>query len=165
MTVAELVARAEREPDFADVLAALVDTPVTAAGDYAHVAARALSDRRRADAVSTFRAGALRTAEVQELLGVRTPQAVHRLRSRGKLVGRQLGNATWFPSWQFARGGVRPDLDRVLELLGRFSTDAVAADRVMRLVREELGGRSIAEALDRPKLAPAAWALLAGLSG
>jgi hypothetical protein len=157
--------RARRDPRFADALAALVDAPTGAAGTYRHHAARGLNDQRRREAVETFRSGALTTAGVQQLLGVGTPQAVHRLRTRGRLIGAQIGNATWFPSWQFADGGLRPELARVLDALRRYSTDTVTADRVMRLTREELGDRSIADALDDPRRRPSAWALLEHLAG
>jgi hypothetical protein len=156
-------ARAKVDPDFADLLATLVDAPTGAAGDYTRDAAHQLNDRRSRDALEEFKAGALPTAAVQGLLGFGTPQAVHQLRSRGRIIGMPLGNGTWFPAWQFAGGQLRADLGRVLELLGRFTTDVIAADRAMRLIRDDLDGRSIADALDRPDLAPAAWAALADL--
>ena len=156
-------ARARREPEFVDVLEALINAPTGGAGEYTQAAARALNRLRGSDALERFKAGALVTADVQHLLGLGTPQAVHRLRSRGKLLGLQHGNATWFPGWQFADGRVRPDLARIIEQLIRFSTDVIAADRVMRLVRDELHGHSIAGALGRPKDAAAAWAILSEL--
>lgn len=85
------------------------------------------------------------------------------MRSRGKLLGAAVGNQTWFPAWQFDGDRLRADLPRILELLGRFTDDAVAADRIMRLAHDELGRRSIAEALSRPRTAETAWRLLAAL--
>ncbi|HZD65309.1 MAG TPA: hypothetical protein VE152_04350 [Acidimicrobiales bacterium] len=161
--IARAGARAQDDPDFAEVLAALVDTPTAGAGEYAHLAAGELGRHRRRAALAEFKAGALATSEVQDLLGLGTPQAVHRLRSRARLIGLQLGNATWFPTWQFGEGRLRPDLPRILELLGRFTGDVVAADRVMRLIRPDLEDVSIAAALDRPELAPRAWVMLAEL--
>lgn len=157
--------RAVQDQAFAGALLELVQAPTTAAGTYSRPAADALNRARRADARSEFLAAALDTAAVQHLLGLRTPQAVHRLRSRGKLLGRQIGNATWFPAWQFGDGARRDDLDELLTLLTRFSTDAIAADRVMRLQRDELSGASIAESLDRPRKAATARAILAALAG
>ena len=55
------------------------------------------------------------------------------------------------------------ELDDVLASLGRFTTDALAADRVMRLERSELDGRSIADSLDDPRRSPTAWSILASL--
>lgn len=155
--------RAAEDPPFAEALLELVQAPMSSAGSYSRVAARALNRQRRDDARERFLATALPTAQVQRLLGLRTPQAVHRLHSRGRLLGRQIGNATWFPSWQFRGGERRDDLDDILAALGAFTSDAVAADRVMQLQRDELGGQSIAEVLDRPRKRSVAWALLRAL--
>lgn len=155
--------RATREPAFATVLEAILDAPTAGAGELARVAAREVNDVRRRQALEEFRAGALSTAEVQERLGRSSAQSVHVLRSRGKLIGRKIGSATWFPAWQLQGGSLREDLPRLLAALGRFTDDAVAADRIMRLRRDELGGRSLAEALDQPKRAAAAWNLLGAL--
>ena len=153
-------ARLAQDDRFGVVLAAILNASPRSAGRYRRAAAAAVNEQRLADALDAFRAAALPTGEVQALLALGTPQAVHRLRSRGRIIGRHLGNTTWFPAWQFAGGHLRADLPRLLELLGRFSTDAVAADRVMRLERSELRGLSIAETLDDPKRAPIAWILL-----
>ncbi|MGA9488875.1 MAG: hypothetical protein WBV80_01305, partial [Mycobacterium sp.] len=96
-------------------------------------------------------------------LGLHSPQAVHRLRSRGKLLGSAVGNQTWFPAWQFDSDRLRTDLPKILELLTRFTSDPFAADRVMRLTHDELGGSSIAEALRRRKTADIAWRMLAAV--
>ena len=100
---------------------------------------------------------------MQTLLGLRTSQEVHRLRRRGALIGAVIDNRTWFPAWQFDSAGVRSDLHRILDLVGMFSTDAFAIDRMMRLARDELDGQSIAEALRRPVLADTAWRLMAAV--
>jgi hypothetical protein len=167
--LADAITRAERrateDPAFAGALLELVQAPTTAAGTFSHTAADIVNRERRAHARSEFLAGALDTATVQHLLDLRTPQAVHRLRSRGKLIGRQIGNATWFPAWQFHDGARRDDLDELLALLSRFTTDAIAADRIMRLQRDELSGASIAESLDRPRKAATARSILAALAG
>ncbi len=166
-TVAQVMARAEArarvDPDFAGLLNRLVDLPPGPAGELDHPAASEVSERRRREAVEEFRSAALPTSAVRDLLGLGTPQAVHRLRSRGRLIGLQIGNHTWFPAWQFSGGTVRADLPRILDLLGRFSADPVAADRVMRIVRDDLGS-SIAVALDRPDRAAEAWTILAELA-
>jgi hypothetical protein len=115
--------------------------------------------------LAEFRAGSLTADGVRQLLALGSRQAVHQLRQRGRLIGRTLGNTTWFPAWQFAGGALRPDLPALLDLLRRFSSDAVAADRVLRVPREELDGRSLAEALEDPKSAELAWALLDRVGG
>ena len=156
-------ARAAREPAFAAVLEAILDAPTTAAGELTRVAARNVNDGRRQQSLADFRAGALSTAEVQHRLGRSSAQSVHVLRSRKQLLGRTLGNATWFPAWQFSDGRIRSDLPEIIQTLHRFTADSIAADRVMRLRRDELGGRSIAEALDRKRIAATARAILADL--
>lgn len=165
---AEVIARTEArvrlDPEFADLLGRLVDIPVGTAGELSEAAARDLNAQRQRETIRDFQSGSLATAAVQDLLGLGTPQAVHRLRSRGRLIALTIGNGTWFPSWQFSGGRIRPELDRILDLTGLFTTDAVATDRIMRIVREDLGGLSIAEALDRPDLRDAAWAALAELA-
>jgi hypothetical protein len=157
--------RAAREPAYATVLEAVLAAPTTDAGELTHVAARQVNDARRHQALAEFRDGALTTAQVQERLGRSSVQAVHVLRSRGRLLGRTIGNATWFPAWQLDGGQLRDDLARLLDLLGRFTDDAVAADRVMRLRRDELGGKDLVAALGDPKRSAAAWNLLSSLGG
>lgn len=159
--------RAAREPAFATVLEAILDAPTTAAGELTHVAARNVNDGRRQQSIAEFRGGALSTAEVQQRLGRSSAQSVHVLRSRKQLLGRTIGNATWFPAWQLQGDQLRADLPRLLAAIGRFSDDAVAADRIMRLKRDDLGGRSLIAALDDPKRSAIAWNLLGavGLGG
>lgn len=155
--------RAIRDPRFADVLAAIVDAPTDDAGELTRLAAGRLNDSRRRTASEDFRASAVTTAQVQRLLDRSSPQAVHVLRSRGRLLGRTIGNATYFPAWQFTGGEIRGDLPAVLSALRRVTDDALTADRIMRLRRDELNGTSLAEALDHPRRAAAAWNILGDL--
>ena len=161
--VREVGARARRDADFAHVLELLMDAPTRPQGALERIAAANLNRARRTALVDEFREGAIPTPRVQELLGLRTPQAVHRLRSRGRLIGAALGNQTWFPAWQFDDDRLRPELPRILELLTRFTTDTMAADRIMRITRDELGGASIAAALRRPDGTDVAWRMLTEL--
>lgn len=161
--VREVQERAERDPGFAEVLELLVDAPTRPDGTLERIAATNLNRSRRAALTEDFRDGALPTPAVQTLLGLRTPQAVHRLRSRGKLLGTAIGNQTWFPAWQFDEDRLTPELARILELLARFTGDPIAADRIMRITHDELDGVSIAAALKNPDTADTAWQLLAEL--
>lgn len=165
--VAELVERiahrASSDSHFAGVLAALLDAPTDDAGELAHLAAASLNQTRRQSVLEEFRHSALTTSDVQRLLRRSRPQSVHVLRSRGKVLGRTIGNITYFPTWQFDEGELRADLDVVLAALHQFTNDAVTADRIMRLRRPELGGASLAEGLRDPKRAPAAWNILSNL--
>ena len=165
--VAELVSqvekRARRDPDFAELLEQLLAAPTAPREQLERVAARNLNAERRTRLMSDFLEGAMSTRDVQSRLGYESPQAVHQLRSRGRLLGMTIGNNTWFPAWQFETGGLRPDLPEILTLLARFSSDPVAGDRIMRIKREDLAGASISEALRRKKTATKAWQLLAAL--
>ena len=159
----QVAVRAQKDTGFARVLDALLTAPTTPQGTLERIAARKLNDQRRAAIVEDFIDGSLRTSEVQAMLKLRTPQAVHRLRSRGKLIGSAVGNQTWFPAWQFDGGRLRQDLPQILDLLARFTSDSLAADRIMRLKRDDLGDTSITEALRKPKTAEIAWRMLTSL--
>lgn len=159
----QVAERARNDSRFAEVLDAILAAPTGPQGTLERIAANSLNDERRSALVHQFVEGSLPTPKVQQRLDLRSPQAVHRLRSRGKLLGSAVGNQTWFPAWQFDADRLRPDLPRIIELLTEFTSDPLAADRVMRLTHDELGGSSIAEALRRPKTAEAAWRMLAAL--
>ena len=58
---------------------------------------------------------------------------------------------------------MRPDLPRILELLARFTSDPLAADRIMRLKHDELGDTSIAQVLRNPMSTETAWRMLTSL--
>lgn len=159
----EVAARAQTDAAFARVLTAILDAPTAPRGQLEQVAARELNQQRRASMVADFVEGAMPTRAVQHLLNLRTPQAVHRLRTRGKLIGTAVGNQTYFPAWQFDDDRIRTDLTRILELLTRFTSDPLVADRIMRLKQDELGDLSVAEALRDPGTADAAWRILTSL--
>jgi hypothetical protein len=159
----QVAERAQKDSRFAEVLDAILEAPTAPQGTLERIAANSLNDERRGALVREFVEGSLPTPQVQTRLGLGSPQAVHRLRSRGKLLGSAVGNQTWFPAWQFDDDRLRPDLPRILESLARFTSDPVAADRVMRLRHDDLGGSSIAEALRRPNTAETAWRMLAAV--
>jgi hypothetical protein len=159
----QVAERAVNDSSFAEVLGALLEAPTGPQGTLERIAASSLNDERRGALVREFVEGSLPTPKVQKLLDLHSPQAVHRLRSRGKLLGSAVGNQTWFPAWQFDADRARIDLPRILELLSAFTSDPLAADRIMRLTHDELGGSSIAEALRRPKTADIAWQMLAAV--
>jgi hypothetical protein len=160
----QVAERALNDSSFAEVLDAILEAPTEPQGTLERIAASSLNDERRGALVREFVEGSLPTPEAQQRLGLHSPQAVHRLRSRGKLLGSAVGNQTWFPAWQFDGDRLRPDLPQILELLAQFTSDPLAGDRIMRLTHDELGGSSIAEALRRPKTADTAWRMLAAVS-
>ena len=165
----QVAERAQQDSGFAEVLDAILEAPTVPHGTLQRIAARSLNDERRGALVREFVEGSLPTPQVQARLGLKSPQAVHRLRSRGKLLGSAVGNQTWFPAWQFDDDRVRPDLPRILELLTQFTSDPLAADRIMRLRHDDLGGASIAARWNsssaRPIIARTSPAVRRGDSG
>ena len=161
--VRKVEARARRDSGFAEVLDALLKAPSAPRVRLERVAADGLNRQRRAAVTREFVEGALCTSDVQSLLGFASPQAVHQLRRRGKLLGAAVGNQTWFPAWQFDGDRLLPDLPRILDLLAEFTSDSVSADRVMRIAHDEIGGASIAQALRQPDTAESAWQMLTAL--
>jgi hypothetical protein len=158
--VSQVEERVRRDPDFAELLDALLDAPTAPREQLERVAARMLNDERRGGLMRDFLDGAVSTREVQSRLGYDTPQAIHQLRRRGKLLGATVGNNTWFPVWQLESDRLRSDLPEILELLARFTSDPVVGDRIMRIKHDELAGASISEALRRKKTAGTAWQML-----
>src|SRR5258708_5285773 len=155
--------RGRRDPHFAKLLDALVDAPTVPLEELERIAARKLNDERRGGLMRDFLDGAISTREVQSRLGYDTPQAIHQLRRRGKLLGATVGNNTWFPAWQFENDRLRSDLSEILEQLARFTSDPVVGDRIMRIKHDELAGASISEALRRKKTAGTGWQMLAAV--
>jgi hypothetical protein len=159
----QVAARASRDKEFARILDTLLAAPTGPQGTLERIAAHTLNTQRRGALIREFVEGSMRTPDVQARLGLRTPQAVHRLRTRGKLLGTAVGNQTWFPSWQFDADRLRTDLPRILELLARFTDDPLVADRIMRAKHDDLGKKSIAEALRNTRTADAAWRTLTSI--
>lgn len=138
--------RAEQQPDTVlPVLRLLAGEPLTdlAAGPAVAEVAREINAARVARDRARFVAGSLTAAEVADLLGVTSRQAVAQRRARGRLLGSPVGGSVRYPRWQFGRSGLAPDLDRLLALL---PADARTADAIMRASHAELGGRSLADA-------------------
>lgn len=159
--VAAVAARAAADEGFAAVLGELAEIPTTPAGHTTSATAAAVNDARRRVLYDEFKAHAVTTDAARKLLGFARPQNLHTDRQRRRVLGQTLGNATYFPAWQFSGGAYRADLARIFELLGRNADDAVIADRIMRLAHDDLGGRSIADTIDDPVLGPTAWVILA----
>lgn len=159
-----VAAMAETDPATRSVLQVLVGERPTDVASLGSVA-RTVNEERRRVAVDDFVSASLRTSEVlARLPGVTTRQAVSKMRLSGTLMGRRVGKETYFPAWQFGPAGRSNDLPRVLRALRRFvDDDAVAADRVMRLEREELGGMSLVDALGSRRETADAWRILDGL--
>ena len=80
----QLAERAQKDSGFAEVLDAILGAPTQPYGTLQRIAARSLNDERRGALVREFVEGSLPTPQVQARLGLKSPQAVHRLRSRSR---------------------------------------------------------------------------------
>src|SRR5271154_2098823 len=100
--VEQVAERARTEPGFAEVLDAILGAPTTPQGTLERVAAHSLNEERHTALGHECVEGWLASAKVQRRRAPRSPQAVHRRRSRGKLLRSAVGTQTDFPAWQFA---------------------------------------------------------------
>lgn len=126
--------------------------------------ARALNRERRAQAVKKFVSHSLSADQVIDLLGLKGGSKLFELVYEGQLMARAESGVTWFPSWQFTLRDIRDDLGPILECIRKYTTDVLAADRVMRMGRFEIDG-SLAEALDENPFHEEAWRILHTLGG
>src|ERR671923_978406 len=92
----QVAERAQKDSGFAEILDAILEAPTAPHGTLERVAASGLNEERRSALVAEFIEASMPTPQVQARLGLKSPQAVHRLRSRGKLIGSTVGNQTWF---------------------------------------------------------------------
>ncbi len=147
--------RAHVDPEFAEAVVFLAagaggpDDPFAAVPGPVRSAARVVDgrrqERRRAEATSL----SLDTTEVVALLrSVNDRKGVDRRRSRGQLLGWRSGTRTAHPEWQFdrRRGETFPGLADVLSALRLVAPDPEAADALMRMARDDLGGECLADA-------------------
>ncbi len=105
---------------------------------------RAVNAARPVALRERFVAHAYRGDQVRALGGI-SRQALHRRVSAGRLLALHVGNASWFPDWQFATDGTpHPVLP---ELLGYLPASPLAADLRMRSPLPEEDRRSPADLL------------------
>jgi hypothetical protein len=158
LTVSEAVRvlgqRATDDADLADALRYLAgddagpDDPFDIPDQSVLAAARRVNDRRQAARLIERRANALDTAAVvRTIASLHDRRGVDRRRRRGQLLGWTSGTTTLHPAWQFdsACGDTRPGLAQVIAALGQVTSDAQAADQLMRAPRHDLDGRNLAD--------------------
>jgi hypothetical protein len=110
------------------------------------LARRVNSDRLTAR-LAEFRAGAITTVRVRELLGGVTRQAVAFRVEQHRLLATEIGGRLYFPDWQFGPEGVYADVPAIVRALLDGARTPVAADALMRKGIAEEDGRSPAELL------------------
>jgi hypothetical protein len=108
--------------------------------------ARKVNAERIAERRAEFRAHAVPTAEVRNLLGV-TRQAIASRVANHTLLALQIAGTAYFPDWQFGPDGTLPGLNRVVVALTEQGRGALAVDALMRNPLPEENGRSPAQLL------------------
>jgi hypothetical protein len=109
--------------------------------------AKTLNAYRVVATLREFRERSYNTAEVAEMLGGISRQAVSQRVAKGHLMSIQISGKAWFPAWQFKAGRLVPGLTRVIEAMTELGEDALSADALMRTSLPEEGGRSPADLL------------------
>jgi hypothetical protein len=142
----DLDAAASRDPDIRhtlELIAGYRKRPT----DGLQPVARRLNAARGAELREAFIADAYTSRQVAELLDVADHRAVAARRARHTLLGWTIGNETYHPTWQFTDTGPVPGLGAVIKALSALTSSPLAADRLMRRHRDDLGNRSLADLL------------------
>jgi phytoene dehydrogenase-like protein len=109
--------------------------------------AKRLNAQRLQECLDDFRARAHSTAEVRELLGGVSRQAVASRVASGSLMSLEIAGRSWFPAWQFGPEGPWPRLPEVLSALLGEGRGVLAADALVRQPIPEESGRAAADLL------------------
>lgn len=111
----------------------------------------ALARRVNADRIAArraqFRAQALSTGEVREVLGGVSRQAVGQRVANKTLLSLEIAGTSYFPDWQFGPDGLLPGLGRIIAGLVSGGRGALASDALMRTPLREERGRTPAQLL------------------
>lgn len=109
--------------------------------------ARQVNAGRLAARRAEFRAHALATSEVRELLGGVSRQAVAQRVRNKTLLSLEIAGTSYFPDWQFGWDGPLPNLGQIIPALVSGGRGALASDALMRTPLEEERGRTPAQLL------------------
>lgn len=85
------------------------------------------------------------TAQVAEMLGGMSRQAVSQRVAKGQLMAITISGKSYFPEWQFADGRPVERLPEVVAALRATDCDTFTADAVMRTALPEENGRTVAQ--------------------
>lgn len=140
--------RLEERPDSVlPTLRLLIDPASEPLDDTTVELARTLNAHRVVASLRELRARAYGTAQVADMLGGISRQAVSQRVAKGNLMSIQISGRAWFPDWQFRDGRPVEGLPRVITALRELGEDAWSAEPIMRTPLPEEGGRSIAQIL------------------
>lgn len=109
--------------------------------------ARTLNAHRIVALLRELRARSYPTAQVCELLGGVSRQAVSLRVANGRLMSIEISRRAYFPEWQFGKVGVLDGVPEIVAALRAGGRDVLAADALMRTPLEEEGGRTPADLL------------------
>jgi len=109
--------------------------------------AKTLNAHRVVARLRELRERSYETAEVAELLGGISRQAVSARVAKGQLMSRQISGKAWFPRWQFHDGRPVDRLPEVVAALHETDHDTLTADAMMTNPLAEEDGRTPAELL------------------
>lgn len=109
--------------------------------------AKTLNAHRMVSRLRELRARSYTTAEVADMLGGMSRQAVSQRVAKGRLMAIQISGKAYFPAWQFVDGRPVDRLDEMIAALTEIGEDTFSADAVMRTALPEEGGRTIADVL------------------
>jgi hypothetical protein len=109
--------------------------------------ARTLNAYRVATALRELRARSYTTADVAELLGGVSRQAVSARVAKGRLMSIEISGRSYFPSWQFVDGRPVQGLPDVIAALRGCGCDTFSADAIMCGALPEEEGRTPADLL------------------
>jgi hypothetical protein len=123
------------------------DALAEAADDASLSLARTLNAHRVVALLRELRSRSFSTAQVCELLGGVSRQAVSLRVANGRLLAIDISHRSYFPEWQFVAGRPAGGLTEVIDALGQTGHDGLAADALMRTPLVEEGGRTPADLL------------------
>jgi hypothetical protein len=109
--------------------------------------ARTLNEHRVVATLRELRQRSYTTAQVGELLGGVSRQAVSQRVVSGRLMAIEISGRSYFPDWQFGATGPLPGLAQVVAEFAEAGHNTFSADAVMRHPLPEEAGRSPAELL------------------
>lgn len=124
--------------------------------------AKTLNAHRVVAMLRELRARSYTTAQVAEMLGGVSRQAVSLRVKNRRLLAIEISRRSYFPPWQFVDGRPVAGLPEVIEALTEDGRGALAADAVMRNPLPEEGGRTPAELLAAGELELALHYIRAG---
>ena len=142
--------RLEEEPDLVLPALRLIADPDALADpldDTTVTLAKTLNAYREATMLRELRARSYTTADVAELLGGISRQAVSARVAKGRLMSIEISGRSYFPSWQFVSGRPARGLPQVIAALTEDDGDVLVADAIMRQSLPEEGGHSPADLL------------------